>query len=138
MDDIVFRVGGRDWPAPAMPFLLLERAWPHIQALSAAPDLIAQTALELEIVAIGLSLKPEPADRPGVTELKTVLRPDEIRPLSAAVAQIIRASMPPVPEELRPEASAPGEAAAASSPVTSAPSSPNSPPEESAPVTSAP
>lgn len=133
MDDIVFRIGGRDWPAPAMPFLLLERAWPHIQELSTAPDLIAQTALELEIVAISLALKPEPADRPGVTELKTVLRPDEIHPLSAAVAQLIRASMPPVPEELKQ-----GEATAASSPATSAPSSPNSPPEESAPVIPAP
>jgi len=138
MDDITFRIGGRNWPAPAMPFLLLERAWPHIQALSTAPDLIAQTALELEIVAISVSLKPEPADRPGVTELKTVLRPDEIRPLSAAVAQLIRASMPPVPEELKPEELKPGEATAASSPATSAPSSPNSPPAASAPVIPAP
>jgi len=133
MDDIIFRIGGRDWPAPPMPFLLLERAWPHIQALSTAPDLIAQTALELEIVAISLALQPEPVDRPGVTELKTVLRPDEIHPLSSAVASLIRASMPPVPEELKP-----GEAAAAGSTVTSAPSSPNSPPAASAPAIPAP
>jgi hypothetical protein len=136
MDDIVFRIGSRDWPAPPLPFLLLERAWPHIQALSAAPDLIAQTALELEIVAISLALKPEPADRPGLGELKTVLRPDEIFPLSAAVARLIRASMPPVPEELKAETAIPGEAMAGS-PAIFDPSSPNSPPAASAPATRA-
>jgi len=132
MDPITFSIGPREYRADPMPFLLLEQAWPHIKQLNAAADVVEETAASLAIVAVALSLNQEQADRPSVPELKRMLTAAQVRPLNAAVGELIRASMPPAPPELSQ-----GEVVASST-ATSDPSSPNSPPEASAGDRSAP
>lgn len=133
MDDIVFRIGGRDWSCPPMVFARLRKAWPHISALSEETEFMERIWIGLHIIAIGLSAATAIENRPSSGELADMLLPDEILGIDPALAALIEASMPPVPKALSA-----GEAEAASSPGTSPALSPNSPPEVSAEATPGP
>jgi len=108
-ETIKFLIGGREWEAPIeMPFLCLEAAWPHIEALTRAANVVEYIAAEIGIVAAALSLADP---RPSIHELKAVLRPSEYAKLNDDVSRLLARSLPrrddiAPGEARRPEASA--------------------------------
>ena len=160
-----FIVGGRAFHAPEMRFLALQRAWPHWHKLRQASlavaaasarvaadqdnrtvpgyepqasqddhdevlgSLIEQAGHAVEIVAAACSMNAEPEQRPSAQELRCLLWPVEMSSLVVAVSNCVTTSFARAPSA--------GEAMAAGSTGTSAPSLPNSPPGESAGATRA-
>ena len=155
MDDFVFTVGGRAFRAGPMVFLCLQKAWPHyrrmVEADRAAADartrvisqmgtdedneivldaMLASADAALEVIAAALSLSPEPENRPSASELRHLLRGEEMIGVITEATRLINVSVTggqPM-----------GKAEAATSTAIFSPSSSNSPHAASVGATHAP
>lgn len=119
-DPIKILIGGEEVTLPLiLNFALLDRAYPSIEAMTEAPNMIARTAAEVAFVScVVMDVKPELT----VPEIKRRLRvnvedgTDEREALSVAVDQVIRQS-----GLFRRKVAEPGEAVPEEVPVAPSP-----------------